>query len=611
MLPPGFRDADPERAVLGVERSVSGRAWRDRLDAVAAAKAAAMVQRHDLPEVVARVMAARGVEVDEAPAFLEPTLKRLMPDPSTLADMDRAAARLADAVARRERVTLFGDYDVDGATSSALMARLLRELGLEPGIYIPDRLTEGYGPNVEAVRQLARGGTQLLVLLDCGISSFEPIAEAARLGLGVVVLDHHQAGVELPAGEAIVNPNRQDDLSGQGHLAAVGVTFLAAVALLRELRRRGWFTGGREPDLLGLLDLVALGTVADVVPLRGLNRAFVTRGLAVARARRNTGLAALAKVARLSGPVSPYHLGFLIGPRINAGGRIGDAGLGSRLLTCDDPVAAERMAIELDRLNKERQALEAVMLEEADAQVFAMNPLPEVLVTASESWHPGVVGLIAARLKEKYRRPAFAIAFDKGLGPGFTGAGSGRSIGGVDLGAAVRAAVAAGLLVKGGGHAMAAGLTVEPGRVAALRDFLEARLAAGVRERRLDDKVSIDGVLTVTGATPALVERLEKAGPYGSGHPEPTFAVPMARIAYADEVGQGHVRVGLGAAGDTAQLKAIAFRAASEPLGRALFENRGRSLHIVGQLGLDHYQGDARVQLRITDVAVPEKPGLR
>ncbi|MBL8573969.1 MAG: single-stranded-DNA-specific exonuclease RecJ [Hyphomicrobiaceae bacterium] len=610
MLPLGFRDADPNRAVLGVERSASGRAWRDRLDAVAAAKAAAMVQRHDLPDVVARVMAARGVEVDEALAFLDPTLKRLMPDPSGLRDMDAAARRLADAVARRERVTLFGDYDVDGATSSALMARLLRQLGLEPTIYIPDRLTEGYGPNVEAIRQLAKAGTELLVLLDCGISSFEPLAEAAKLGLHAVVLDHHQVGVDLPRAQALVNPNRQDDLSGQGHLAAVGVTFLAAVALVRELRRRGWFRGGREPDLMELLDLVALGTVADVVPLKGLNRAFVVKGLMIARARRNAGLAALAKVARLSGPVSPYHLGFLIGPRINAGGRIGDAGLGSRLLASDDPVEAERIAIELDRLNKERQTLEAVMLEEADSQVFAMNPMPEVLVTASESWHPGVVGLIAARLKEKYRRPAFAIAFDKGMGPGFTGAGSGRSIGGVDLGAAVRAAVDAGLLVKGGGHAMAAGLTIEPARVEALRAFLEERLAAAVKQRRLDDKVSIDGVITVTGATTALVEQLEKAGPFGSGHPEPTFALPMARIAYADEVGQGHVRVGLGAVGDSNLLKAIAFRAASEPIGRAIFENRGRSLHIVGQLGLDHYQGDARVQLRITDVAIPQKPGL-
>ncbi|TBW33063.1 single-stranded-DNA-specific exonuclease RecJ [Siculibacillus lacustris] len=600
-------DESAPRAVLGVERSASGRAWRDRLDAGGAARALAMAQRLGLPEIVTRVLAGRGVGLDTAAAFLDPTIRELMPDPSTLTGLDAAVARLADAVMRREKVALFADYDVDGATSAALARRFLVAVGLDPVVYVPDRLIEGYGPNGEAIRGLAAGGATLLVTLDCGSTSFEALDTARELGLDTLVIDHHQCGIALPHALAVVNPNRQDDLSGLGHLAACGVTFVTLVGLARELRRRGFFKGRAEPDLLALTDLVALGTVADVVPLIGLNRAFVVKGLAAARRRGNVGLAALAAVARLSGPISPYHLGFLIGPRINAGGRIGDAGLGARLLAGDDPVEAERIAVELDRLNRERQVMEAAMVEEADAQVVARwgeDPGP-VIVASSADWHPGVVGLIASRLKERWQRPAFAVTFDRGP----LGTGSGRSIAGVDLGGAVRAAVDLGLLVKGGGHAMAAGLTVDESRLSEVRDFLAARLGAAVAAGSGRRDLAIDGVLTAAAATPTLIETLDRAGPYGSGQPEPLFAFPAHRIAFADEVGQGHVRLSL-AAGDGSTLKAIAFRAAAEPIGRALLAARGTSLHVVGALGLDHWQGDARAQLRVVDVADPRTSGL-
>ena len=602
MPPFGFAEDDGRRAVLGVTRSASGRTWVDRLDIGTAAVATAMTQRLGLPEIVTRVMAGRGVGLDEALAFLDPTIKDLMPDPSTVTDLDVGVARLADAVVGGETIALFADYDVDGATSAAVMRRWLRQVGIDPIVHVPDRLIEGYGPNVEAIRALRARGAELLVTLDCGSTSFEALAAAREVGLDTVVVDHHQCGVDLPPAVAVINPNRQDDLSGLGHLCACGVAFVTLVGLARELRRRGFFRGRPEPDLLALLDLVALGTVADVVPLVGLNRAFVVKGLAVARRRRNPGLAALSAVARLNGPMSPYHLGFLIGPRINAGGRIGDAGLGSRLLATDDPVEAERIAGDLDRLNKERQVMEAAMVEEADAQVFARfgaDPGP-IVVASSAEWHPGVVGLIAARLKEKWGRPALAVAFDRGP----LGTGSARSIAGVDLGAAVRAAVAAGLAPKGGGHAMAAGLTVEEGRLDAVREFLAARLADPVAGSRDQRELRIDGAMTAGAATVDLVEMLEKAGPYGSGQPEPLFAFPAHRVAFADEVGTGHVRASL-ASGDGTSLKAIAFRAAAEPIGRTLLSARGRTLHVVGALGLDHWQGDARVQLRIVDVCEP------
>ena len=472
-----MQTAQINRPFLGVERSASGRAWRSRLDERGSARALAIAQRHETPELLARILAGRGVEVDDVEAFLDPTVKRLMPDPYTLTAMEEAAARIADAAVRGEKIAIFGDYDVDGATSSALLARFLRAAGLDPLIHIPDRIFEGYGPNSEAIRALASRGATLLITVDCGTTSIEPLAEARRLGMDVIVIDHHQADERLPDA-LVVNPNRLDDLSKLGHLAAVGLVFLAVVAVNRVLRQRGFWNEARpEPDLLSMLDVVALGTVADVVPLKGLNRAFVSKGLIALRRRESPGLTALMDAARLSGPPEPWHLGFLLGPRINAGGRIGRADLGVRLLMEDDPIEAARIAAELDRLNRERQAIEVGMLAEAEAEALAALGLEEkgaVVVTAAANWHPGVVGLIAARLKERFNRPAFAISLE----PGGTGTGSGRSIQGVDIGKVVRQAVADGLILKGGGHAMAAGVTLKRDALAAFRAYLENALSA-------------------------------------------------------------------------------------------------------------------------------------
>ena len=592
------------RLFLGVERSALGRAWRDRLDDMGRAQALAIGQAHDLPDILARVLSGRGVGVDGVADFLDPTIKASMPDPATLADMDKAVERLAKAVLDGESVAIFGDYDVDGASSSALLALFLRSAGLDPVIRIPDRIYEGYGPNIDALRELADGGATLLVTLDCGTTSHGVLAGARELGLDVVVCDHHQADETLPDVEALVNPNRLDDLSGLGHLCAAGVTFMVIVALNRRLRERGfWTTAQPEPDLMRLVDLVALGTVADVVPLKGLNRALVARGLAVMRRRENVGLRALMDVARLDGPPSPYHLGFLLGPRINAGGRIGDAGLGARLLVTDDTLEASRIAAELDRLNRERQVVELGTVAEAEAEALAaLGPLEEgasVVVTAGNGWHPGVVGLVASRLKDRFKRPAFAIAFT-----GDTGTGSGRSLPGVDLGSAVRRAVVAGLLTKGGGHVMAAGITVPRDKLADFRAYLEETLAESVAAARRDEALAVDAATTAAAVKPDLVALLDRAGPFGAGNPEPVLALPSHVIVYAEEVGGAHVRARL-KSGDGQTLDAIAFRAAGQPVGRALAENRGGALHVAGSVSLDRWQGRERAQFRILDVAVP------
>jgi single-stranded-DNA-specific exonuclease len=597
------------RLFLEVEKSACGRAWRDRLDERGSARALAITQRHGVSELLARVLSGRNVEADDVELFLDPTVRRLMPDPDTLTDMKAAAVRIADAIVRGEQIAIFGDYDVDGATSAATLARFLRHAGVEPLIHIPDRIFEGYGPNVEAIRTLAEKGTRLLVTVDCGTTSYEPLAKAKELGLGVVVLDHHQADEVLPAVDALVNPNRLDDLSGLNYLAAAGVVFMTTVAINRELRRRGFWSEQRpEPDLLDLLDLVALGTVADVVPLKGLNRAFVSKGLLAMRRRESVGLTALMDAARLTGPPEPFHLGFLLGPRINAGGRIGRADLGVRLLLEQDPNEAGSIAAELDRLNRERQTIEQQTLAEAEAEAMAALGVEEkgaVIVTAGHGWHPGVVGLVAARLKEHYGRPAFAIALE----PGGIGTGSGRSIQGVDLGAAVRHAVAAGLLLKGGGHAMAAGITISPDKLAPFRAYLEEALHGAVEAARREDSLLIDGAVTAGGANVAMLTDIARAGPFGAGHSEPVFALPGHTIAYAEEVGQAHVRARL-RAGDGTMLNAIAFRSAGKPLGQALIANRGRSVHAAGTLSIDRWNGEERVQLRVMDIATTEQ-GVR
>ena len=592
---------DPDRFFLGVGRSVCGRAWRDRLDARGQARAMAIAQRQGLPELLARVLAGRGVEPDEVEAYLDPSVRRLMPDPHVLTAMEAASARIADAMQRGESVAIFGDYDVDGATASALLCRYLRLCGLDPLVHIPDRIFEGYGPNVDAIRGFAEKGITLLVTVDCGTTSLEPLSEAAKLGLDTIVIDHHQADVELPPAYAIVNPNRADDLSGLGHLAAVGLVFLTLVAVNRQLRLRGYWAARAEPDLLSLLHLVALGTVADVVPLTGLNRAFVAKGLIALRRREHVGITALMDAARLTGPPEPWHLGFLLGPRINAGGRIGRADLGARLLLEEDATEAGRIAAELDRLNTERRAIEVATVEQAEAEAMAALGIEEkgaVVVTAGQGWHPGVVGLVAARLKDRYQRPAFAIALE----PGGTGTGSGRSIAGVDLGRAVRQAVRDGLLVKGGGHAMAAGVTLRKDALGAFRAFMEETLAPSVEVARRDSSLLIDGAVSAGAVNVALCDVLSRAGPYGAGNPEPVLALPSHTLAYVDPVGENHIRARF-RSGDGKFVNAIAFRAAGQPLGRALIDSRGRMLHAAGSLAIDRWQGEERVQMRLIDVA--------
>ncbi|MBC7151951.1 MAG: single-stranded-DNA-specific exonuclease RecJ [Rhizobium sp.] len=588
------------RAFLGVDRSVSGQRWVSRLDQAGQNRALAMSQLHGMPELVARVLAGRGVAVDEAPGFLEPSIRNLMPDPYRLTDCEAAAERLVQAIGRGERVAIFGDYDVDGAASSALLSRFLHHFGIDAEIYIPDRIFEGYGPNPAAIGQLIDRGARLIVTVDCGSTSLEALAVAKARGIDVVVIDHHQMGHEMPPCLALVNPNREDDLSGQGHLCAAGVVFLVLVATLRVLRQNG-HPQARSLDLLAWLDLVALATVCDVVPLKGLNRAYVTKGLIAARHQNNAGLAALLRVAGIGGPVTPYHFGFLVGPRINAGGRIGDAALGSRLLTLDDAGEADQIAVKLDELNRERQAMEQVMLAEAEAEALAEygdGQAASVIVTARDNWHPGIVGLLAARLKEKFKRPAFAIAFDLNG----KGTGSGRSINGFDIGRMVRAAVDSGLLVKGGGHAMAAGLTVERANLGRLRAFFDEASAEQVGALAANQTLKIDGALGASGATIALIDQLETAGPFGSGHPQPIFAVPAHRLRDARPVGTTHVKITLEAA-DGTRLEGIAFRAAETALGDFLLNGRGTQVHVAGTLSADHWQGTRRVQMRVLDAA--------
>jgi single-stranded-DNA-specific exonuclease len=591
---------------LGVAQSSRGLVWRERLDPSLVNLATAISQQHGVPDVLGRVLAARGMELASVATFLDPTLKALMPDPSSLMDMDKAAARLADAIERREAVAVFGDYDVDGACSSALLARFLAAHGIAARIYIPDRLLEGYGPNVSAIEQLVAGGARLIVCVDCGTTSFEPL-EAAQGGAEIIVIDHHQADERLPGVHAVVNPNRQDDISGQGHLSAAGVTFLVLVALVRELRRRGFYKEkAAEPDLLSALDLVALATVADVVPLTGLNRAYVSKGLAVMKARANVGLRALADVAGLSEAPTTYHLGFILGPRINAGGRIGDAALGARLLATEDEVEAARIATLLDRLNKERKAIEQQMLDEAfaeaDLRIETDPGLPLVLV-GSEVWHKGIVGLVASRLAERFRRPACVIAREKEASSGaLLGTGSLRSVAGVDIGSAVRRAVAAGHLLKGGGHTMAAGLTVKREKLEELTQFFAAELDHSSARARERASLEIDGALTAGAASLEFLDLLERAGPFGQGNPEPRFAFPAHRVKFAKVAGTTHVRAVLEAS-DGSRLDAIAFRALDQPLGKLLLEAGGMPVHVAGQLRRDTWGGRNRVHLTIEDAA--------
>ncbi|MGH7053713.1 MAG: single-stranded-DNA-specific exonuclease RecJ [Stellaceae bacterium] len=580
-----------------VERSVCGRRWRLHADEDAAAER--LAERLDLPEILAQLLVRRGLDGDRAPGFLAPRLRDHLPEPLSLRDMDRAAARLVAAITRGERIAVFGDYDVDGATSAALLLRFLVAVGAPARVYVPDRLAEGYGPNAPALLRLQAEGARVVVAVDCGTTAHDALAAAQAAGLDVIVVDHHVAEPLLPPAAAVVNPNRLDEDGRHGTLAAVGLAFLLVVALNRALRAAGWYHRDQvEPDLLSWLDLVALGTVCDVVPLTGLNRAFVAQGLKIANRSRNPGLAALARVAGVKTPLDAYHLGFVLGPRVNAGGRVGGADLGARLLATDDPDLATELAARLDGYNRERRAIEAHTLEAAIAAVEATPQSPVLTFAAAPDWHPGVIGIVAARLKERYQRPACVVAVAGGIGRG-----SGRSIPGVALGPAVVAARQAGLLINGGGHAMAAGFTVAADRIETLRLYLVERLGDGLDRDSLVPELSLDGLFSVGAATAELVRQIEAMAPFGAANPEPRFAFAPVRVLYPEPVGDGHLRCTLADPLGPARVRAIAFRAAATPLGRFLAETRGAAIQVAGHLRRDSWRGGDAVSLTIDDAA--------
>jgi single-stranded-DNA-specific exonuclease len=599
----GINEDGAAPAMLGVERSVRGYRWVERLEPHRAFTATAISQGHGLPELLGRVLAARGAEPHTVDRYLDPALRTLLPDPARLQDMERAAERFAAAIGDNEPVALFGDYDVDGAASVALIERYLRAHDRTATAYIPDRLTEGYGPAPESLTRLAQDGARLILTLDCGTAAEAAIAAANAAGAETIVIDHHQADEALPPAFAVVNPNRQDDVSGQGHLAAAGVVFLFLVATTRALRRQGYYRDRPEPDLLGLLDLVALATVCDVVPLREANRAFVAKGLRLMRLRHNAGLRALADGARLDEAPTSYTLGFILGPRINAGGRIGASSLGARLLACDDDIEARTLAAKLEALNAERRAIEERMLEEAlalaEAALVAEPERPFVFL-AGEGWHKGLLGLIAGRVADRLRLPAFVMALE----PDGTATGSARSIASVDLGAVVREAVHSGFLLKGGGHAMAAGFRLERTKQETLLAFLLEHLAQPVVQATSTRRLAIDGALSAGSATLELMELLDRAGPYGAGHSEPRFAFPAHRVSRIRSIKDIHLRCTLHAA-DGSRIEACAFRIAGTPLAQLLLKSEGLSLHVVGHLRRARWQGSESVELMIEDAAKP------
>jgi single-stranded-DNA-specific exonuclease len=551
-------------------------------------------------DIVSQLLLARGVERGDLERQRTPTLRAFLPDPYIFADMDAAADRLAQAVIAGEKITIYGDYDVDGATSAALLVRLLRELGVTADYYIPDRLLEGYGPSGEALVELGRRGSSLVVTVDCGAMAHDALAQAHDAGIDVIVVDHHKCAAELPRAVALVNPNRLDEChegAAHGHLAAVGVAFLVGVALVRTLRGRGFFAARREPQLMGLLDLVALGTVADVAALHGLNRAFVAQGLKIMARRGNIGMAALIDACRLTRSPQCSDLGFALGPRINAGGRVGEATLGVRLLTTEDAEEARAIAAQLSALNEERRAIEAAVQEAAEAQIAAQHNR-SVMVLAGEGWHPGVIGIVAGRIKEKTGRPSLVVALD-----GAVGKGSGRSIAGVDLGAAIIAARDAGLLVAGGGHAMAAGLTVTADRIDALADWLDDRLGSAVARAADTQETLLDLAIAPGGLTSDLVASLEGAGPYGMGWPGPRLAVGPVRLVSAEIVGSDHLRI-IASGNDGRSFKAIAFRTANTALGQVLLHAAaGRKLWLAGRAKIDDWGSSPRVELHLEDAA--------
>ena len=591
--------ANPNSAhVLGVSSSLSGQAWQWRGGNMALGADASSLE-HD---ILAQLLMTRGVASDDIERHANPTMREFLPDPSQFQDMENAAIRISQAVLSGEKVTVYGDYDVDCATSAALLVELLRTLGNEAEYYIPDRLLEGYGPSGEALVKIGEAGSSLIVTVDCGAMAFEALDEAHKAGVDVIVVDHHKCAPELPKAAALVNPNRLDEndiAAAHGHLAAVGVAFLLAIALVRVLRGQGYFESRNEPDLMSLLDLVALGTVADVAALHGLNRAFVSQGLKIMSRRQRIGMSALIDASKLKRAPQCSDLGFALGPRINAGGRVGESTLGVRLLTTADPDEAREIAEQLSSLNEDRRAIEAEVQEEAEAQLPAQHN-QSIQVIAGKGWHPGVIGIVAGRIKEKTGKPSIIIALDPTDG---TGKGSGRSISGVDLGAAIIAAREADLLVAGGGHAMAAGLTIVEDKIAAFTQFLDERLSRDVDKARESQRMQLDIAVAPGGLTPDLVRTLDKAGPYGIGWPGPRVAVGPVRIVKADIVGKDHLRV-IAAGDDGRSLKAIAFRAAETEMAQTLMHrSHGKRFHLAGRAKIDDWGPREAAELHLEDAA--------
>lgn len=589
--------AAPQAAFLGVERSFTGRRWRAANADVKLAEE--FRRRFGLPEIAARLLAARGITLEAAPDFLDPTLKRLFPDPSSFADMDEAARVIEDAIAAGRKTAVFCDYDVDGGTSGAQLVRYFRARGRELMIYVPDRMSEGYGPSAQAFRRLKEAGVELVITVDCGAAAEGPLNAAHEMGLDVVVLDHHLMGGPPPKARAVVNPNRLDCRSGQGHLTAAGVVLVALAAVNREARRRGSIGSNDLPNPMDNLDLSALGTVCDVAPLTGFNRAIVAQGLKVLRSTRNVGLAALAKRAGREGAADVYDLGFVLGPRINAGGRVGDASLGARLLSTDDPAEAAELADILESLNAERRRREGEMLEEAEAAARAEAEARAVVIVGAEHWHPGVIGIAAGRLKDRLMKPTIVLG---GAGPGEPAKGSGRSTPGVNLGAAVAAAQREGIVLAGGGHAAAAGLTMDWARLDDLRAFLSEQLAPELAAAEGAARtLTIDATASIAALDLALVESLRRIGPYGQGHPEPLFALPDVRVAFAKRVKDAHVRFTLEDARG-ARIGGIAFQAMTRGFGEALLRGEG-VFHAAVRLKRNDYGGASRAEVEIVDLA--------
>lgn len=589
----GTADSAP---VLGVARSVTGRRWVWR--PADARTGLGIAQRLGLPEMVGRLLAARGIGIEAATGFLEPTLRAMMPDPSALMDMEAAADRLAAAVRSGEHVAVFGDYDVDGACAGALISRLLRDLGCEVTPYVPDRLKEGYGPNAPAIAGLCDRGATLIVCVDCGIAAADALA-AAEGRADVVVLDHHKAEGPAPRILAAVNPNRLDCTSGLHHVCAAAVAFLAGAATVRTLRRAGWFARRAEPDMLALLDLVALATVCDVMPLVGFNRALVAQGLKVMARRGRPGIAALLDVTGARDAPTAHTLGFLLGPRINASGRIAEPDLGLRLLLCEDPVEARAIAEKLDAVNRRRQEVEGEVLGAAHAMAEAQADAGRaVLLLVGEGWHPGVVGIVAGRMKERFNRPACVAGLADGLAKG-----SGRSVPGVDLGAAVIAARQAGLLETGGGHAMAAGFSFRAEREAELHAFLEDRLRHAALLPTAADLL-VEGAINVVAAQTDLAQEVARLAPFGPGNEEPILAIQRARVVKADRVGKEGATIRAIVEGeDGGRLKTICFRAKDGPLAQALLAQDRVPLHLCGHLRAEQWNGQVTPSLQVVDAA--------